>query len=562
MAAAEGARIPLSVEQTREHSAHPTTNRFWPSRARIAILGKCKQFSDDIQFNQVYGYPLHPIIFGRHGSFLVVQYIVAVKDEHSGELWACKTSSEVEQLYITGGGMFRIIPEVRPYAYIFSSKMDFKGQQLRDYEGNITFLLPVERDNPCYYMVGMQLCRSSNYGDEVLDERSWQIKSHERGTDPRDFQNGRTITEVEKPIPKIKIQGVLAGRTARVIRMHFQNLGDNGQYDQFLRDMQKLDASVGGKPRFNDLVLAVKLEEAIMNFGQNKMDDCLATCQYVCARATRHNSGNWPFLQAKAYYIISAVYRQAEDFDLANEYMEKSSECLEPACLNEETAVNRYNAAALLAERSAAVGLTSDEEHLAERLFEEVAGIWAEQKENESKRCVIRSMNRLIMFLLKTSRTKFPDLRKDVSEVRLAKASEVIKKCERNLLPQCPKRLKGTFLMGKADYFIRRATRKGPGITEQERREDLITATNVLEEAMDISRELRMQTEIDGIRDRMRTIQAIFANGFQWLNERAATVGVRNEPCQGNTNDLDDFLAVLLREEQERNRRRADQCTE
>lgn len=79
---------------------------------------------------------------------------------------------------------------------------------------------------------------------------------------------------------------------------------------------------------------------------------------------------------------------------------------------------------------------------------------------------------------------------------------------------------------------------------------------------MHISQELRMQTEIDGIRDRMRTIQAIFANGFQWLNERAATVGVRNEPRQGNTNDLDDLLDVLLLEEQERNRRRADQCTE
>ena len=65
-----------------------------------------------------------------------------------------------------------------------------------------------------------------------------------------------------------------------------------------------------------------------MNFGQNKMDDCLATCQAVCARATRHNSGNWPFLQAKACYIISAVYRQAKQFDVANEYMEKSSEVL------------------------------------------------------------------------------------------------------------------------------------------------------------------------------------------------------------------------------------------
>lgn len=65
-----------------------------------------------------------------------------------------------------------------------------------------------------------------------------------------------------------------------------------------------------------------------MQFGQNKMEDCVATCRDVCARATHHNSGNWPFLQTKAFYIISAVYRQAKQFDLANEYMENSTEVL------------------------------------------------------------------------------------------------------------------------------------------------------------------------------------------------------------------------------------------
>ena len=68
------------------------------------------------------------------------------------------------------------------------------------------------------------------------------------------------------------------------------------------------------------------LKEAIIYFGQNKMEDCLAACRDVCARATRHNSGNWPFLTAKAFYIISAVYRQAKEFEQAKEYMEKSSE--------------------------------------------------------------------------------------------------------------------------------------------------------------------------------------------------------------------------------------------
>lgn len=79
-------------------------------------------------------------------------------------------------------------------------------------------------------------------------------------------------------------------------------------------------------PCILSLLFCNLVKEAIMQFGQNKMDDCMATCRGVCARATRLNSGNWPFLQTKAFYIMSAVYRQAKDFDLANEYMEYSTE--------------------------------------------------------------------------------------------------------------------------------------------------------------------------------------------------------------------------------------------
>ena len=61
---------------------------------------------------------------------------------------------------------------------------------------------------------------------------------------------------------------------------------------------------------------------------------------------------------------------------------------------------------------------------------------------------------------------------KEVSEVNIAKAGIAIQKVERNLLPQCPKRLKATFLIGKADYFIRRATRRGLGVSEVERNLD------------------------------------------------------------------------------------------
>ena len=85
--------------------------------------------------------------------------------------------------------------------------------------------------------------------------------------------------------------------------------------------------------------------------------------------------------------------------------------CLERAFLSEETAVNRYNAAALIVEQSATRDLTPEEEREVERLFEEVAGICSQQRENGTLRCVIRSYNRMITYLLKTSHSAFPDLR-------------------------------------------------------------------------------------------------------------------------------------------------------
>jgi len=492
----------------------------------------------------------------------VVQFVVAVKDENTGEIWDCNASPEIEQIRITRDGMFRIVPEVKPYAWMLARSVDCRNKQLPPYAGNLAFMLPVNHEKPTHHAVTLKLCQGrTDYDCKVLHVVQFIITSHKRGTSLFDFQSGRTITEVEKPMPKIRMQGVLAGELGRAIRMHFQNLGDNGQYNQFLRDSQKLVERVNGIIKFQDLLLAVRLEEAIIYFGQNKMDDCLATCWDVCARATRHNSGNWPFLLTKAFYIISAVYRQAKEFGKANEYMEKSSECLEPASLSEETAVNRYNAAALLAEKSAAVGLTPNEESEAERLFEEVAGIWTQQKENESMRCVIRSYNRMITYFLKTSRTKFPDLRKDVSEVNLVKAGEAIRKVEKNLIAQCPKRLKATFLIGKADYFIRRATRKGTNITERERSGDFDEAMAVLTEALQISQELSMQKEIEGIQDRMRTIRELCAHGSQWLNERPPP-DPANAPGERNTDDLEVLLQSVLLREYEENRRLVEQCTE
>lgn len=79
-------------------------------------------------------------------------------------------------------------------------------------------------------------------------------------------------------------------------------------------------------------------------------------------------------------------------------------------------------------------------------------------------------------------------------------------------------------------------------------------AIDVLREAMQISRELKMQKEIEGIQDRRRVIRDLSANGLQWLNERPRPDReARNGPSERNTDDLEELLQLLLRREDEEN---------
>ena len=87
---------------------YPTTAMFRPHSARIVILKQCRQFSDDVQFNQTFDYPLNPTIYRMSRSFLVIQLIVAVKDEDISALWACDTSPEVNQMFITVSSLIHL----------------------------------------------------------------------------------------------------------------------------------------------------------------------------------------------------------------------------------------------------------------------------------------------------------------------------------------------------------------------------------------------------------------------------------------------------------------------
>ena len=88
-----------------------------------------------------------------------------------------------------------------------------------------------------------------------------------------------------------------------------------------------------------------------------------------------------------------------------------------------------------------------------------------------------------------------------------------------------------------------------------------------LQNATQICQDLRMQTEIEGIRDRMRNIEALSAHGLQWLNvaepaDAAVAAAIPNKPIAERMIDTDDLINILLLLEEEQNHRRsAHQCT-
>lgn len=92
---------------------------------------------------------------------------------------------------------------------------------------------------------------------------------------------------------------------------------------------------------------------------------------------------------------------------------------------------------------------------------------------------------------------------------------------------------------------------------------NLSAAINVLDEAVQISRDLKMEKEIEGINDRRRNIQDLIERGLHWLNQRPVqNQVVRNEPCERDTDDFEDLLENMLLFENQQNRRRQDQCSE
>lgn len=181
-----------------------------------------------------------------------------------------------------------------------------------------------------------------------LSERTRKMKTpkHVRGWIPlcaNDFRNFRRSLHGSNGLQKAKIAKCFAvlvqvtcqwastpnifiiGRTANLdLSLSSVSYSRNAIQITFYDNSLTFNLNSSATASIVSMIFLLKV--AKLYYIQNRKEDCLAKCRDVCERATHLNSGNWPFLLTRAFYIISAVYRQTKEFDLANEYMDKSSE--------------------------------------------------------------------------------------------------------------------------------------------------------------------------------------------------------------------------------------------
>ncbi|KXJ28981.1 uncharacterized protein LOC110252385 [Exaiptasia diaphana] len=495
----------------RKSRTRPTTSSFRPKFGRLHIVRQSRQVLDFDKVGQSTDRPNANRFYRENGfgTSVIVQFIVGIEDISTGELWDCSIKNKQRKLFLENG-LFFIDVKISPNGLVCFPGSDFKQNQLPDHLGNVKCVLPVEEDEPLRYNIQIKLYQNNCDVKTCLDCVEFTVHTHEEGHDVYDYQEGRGIAEVERPQLKIKMTGILAEEIGREIIMLFQNLGDNGCYDKFFMEQRKLQEGLAmleerfGKNHFKDVELSVKLEESILLFEKHQMDDCVRTATEVINEIIAKNITNGPFLMAKAHYIISAVYRQCGNFDMAKQHMEESTEILESVVVCEETAVNQYNWAALLSEKAAKSSLSLVEQKDAEFRFQNCLLHWSAQTQNDSNRCPMRALIRNINFHLRTSRQTYPDERKSVSEYGLIRAYQTIKNVEQNLLKTCSERHKVTFRVAKSDYYIRKAM-----MYEEDKKQCAEKAITILEDTLKTAIRLKLENEINGINDRMRHLSVL-----------------------------------------------------
>ena len=110
-------------------------------------------------------------------------------------------------------------------------------------------------------------------------------------------------------------------------------------------------------------------------------------------------------------------------------------------------------------EKTAAGDLTDAEYRNGEEAFHRAHDHWRQQTHSTSRQVPLRNYNRQLAFYTKSSPSKAPDLAKIVSEEAQAKAEDIIRVFEENLMEECPRWPLINFYLGKADFHLRKGNK-------------------------------------------------------------------------------------------------------
>ncbi|XP_068753637.1 uncharacterized protein [Montipora capricornis] len=383
------------------------------------------------------------------GPYVAIQYRLEILQVPEEEIWSCVMSPTADGFAINNGTYFLKV-HISPSGLIFTQAEDYNFRRdLQGSTGIVILLLP--SSIPKVFTFTVKLFSFDGDQDVFVSCLEQQIPLP--GPWLEQYQEGPAI---EHPIKKIRPRGMWTNEAGMSIVKRFQRLADDGMREIFMENLERLKEYADTHARFTDLIPLVLYELAVLDLHENQIEEAKEHAKHALVISRTYHSTNHCFLLSKLKYLESAVARREGNYARAKELLDDSIELLLPCAAGEETAENRYCVASFYVEKSAKIGITENEEAIAESCFQDIEHHLNAETRPITNRVQIRAKNRQLAFYVKSSRhLKVLDVQGWVSQEHMAKALQLIKEIEERLLVFYSKKALLSFDIVKTDYFIR-----------------------------------------------------------------------------------------------------------
>lgn len=385
------------------------------------------------------------------GPYVVIRYRLAIMENTLGEIWRCEMVPSAHGFSINNGEYF-IRVHVSPHGLVRFDTQDHGFRQLHGSTGVVTLLLPSLR--PQLFDTTVKLISATRGRHRCVSYRHQEVSVP--GPQLEEYQEGPGI---DKAIKKIRPTGMWNKVAGMEIVKKLQRLADDGRRDLFMETLERLETAADSDLRLKDIIPLALYELAMLDLHENRIEEAEQHKMKAFEITKTYQLTNDRFLLCKLKYIESALARRMGNYSKAKELLEDSVELLLPCAAGEETAENRYFFASYYVEKAAKVGITDQEQTIAERCFQDVDRHLDAETRSITSRFQIRSKNRQVAFYVKSSRhVKNLDVQRVVSEEHMTKAFQLIWEIENDLLKFYPKKPMMSFQIIKTDYYIRRGS--------------------------------------------------------------------------------------------------------